>query len=460
MSLRLLFIDLNSYFASVEQQLRPELRGRPVAVVPMVTGNTSVIAASYEAKKFGVKTGTLARDAMKMCPGLVLCSGHVSHYVDFHHKVLAAAETVLPVHAVHSIDEFSCRLLGKEREKQNAIELARAMKHAIARDCGECIRCSVGVAPNRWLAKIASDMMKPDGLVVIEAHELPDRLCALQLMDFPGIGPRMNARLARRGITTVAQLGALSRLQMIDVWGSVWGDFMWRAMRGEDIAEPKTSRSSFGHQHVLPPEKRNEAGARAVAAKLLAKAATRLRFGGYCARRLVLSIRFLDRDSPLSRGARGEEIEPNKDHKPLVRNRKAEHPPGSRPRGSWHAEASFPETDDSLVLQQALMKLWDSRPREAPPLRVGVTLVDLVPRGFATGALFEEARRTRNLGSAIDRINAKLGRHSVYFAAMHEARESAPTRIAFNHIPDLAMPEVADELGASDADDACGGEAR
>lgn len=445
MPLRLLFIDLNSYFASVEQQIDPSLRGRPVAVVPMLTDNTSVIAASYEAKKHGIKTGTLVRDAKRMCPGLVCVSGRVNHYVEFHHKVLAAAETVLPVHAVHSIDEFSCRLLGKERERENAIELAKAMKRAILSQVGECIRCSVGVAPNRWLAKIASDMMKPDGLVVIEEHELPQRLHALQLMDFPGIGPRMNKRLAAQGITSVEQLTAYSRTDLIKVWGSVWGDFMWRAMRGEDIAEPKTSRSSFGHQHVLPPEKRNEEGARAVAVRLLAKGATRLRFGGYCTRRLVLSIRFLDRDVS-QRAPLGSEAEKRK----TLRHGESQVVLGRR---SWSADVALPETDDSLVLLQELLKLWSKRP-SGTPLRVGIALVDLVPKGFATGALFEEARRTRQLGPAIDRINAKLGRNSIYFASMHAAKDSAPTRIAFNHIPDRAMPEVAEELdGRSDQTD-------
>ena len=115
-----LYVDMNSYFASVEQQSRPELRGRPVAVVPVETDSTSCIAASYEAKAFGVRTGTNVGEARRMCPGLVLVKGRPDLYVRTHHAVIEAIDRVLPVAGVHSIDEFSCRLLGAERERARA----------------------------------------------------------------------------------------------------------------------------------------------------------------------------------------------------------------------------------------------------------------------------------------------------------------------------------------------------
>src|SRR5271163_5284545 len=113
--LRWLFLDLNSYFASVEQELRPELRGRPVAVVPLFADSTCCIAASYEAKAFGVRTGTTVGDAKTLCKGIELIEARHEVYVEYHHKIIHAVETCVPVTAVMSIDEMACRLIGRER---------------------------------------------------------------------------------------------------------------------------------------------------------------------------------------------------------------------------------------------------------------------------------------------------------------------------------------------------------
>ena len=162
-----LFVDLNSYFASVEQEVRPELRGRPVAVVPMMADTTCCIAASYEAKAFGVKTGTIVADAKRMCPGIVLVEGRHELYVEYHHRIVEAVESCLPVTAVLSIDEMACRLMGRERPLLAALELGRKVKARIRERVGPMLRSSVGLATNRYLAKVASDMEKPDGLVAL-----------------------------------------------------------------------------------------------------------------------------------------------------------------------------------------------------------------------------------------------------------------------------------------------------
>src|ERR1700676_1534176 len=132
-----LFVDLNSYFASVEQQDRPELRGRPIGVVPMIADTTVLIAASYEAKAFGVRTGTVVADAKRMCPGIELVEGRHELYVEYHHKVVEAVESCLPVTAVCSIDEMACRLMGRERPLLAALELGRRVKEGIRGPAGE-----------------------------------------------------------------------------------------------------------------------------------------------------------------------------------------------------------------------------------------------------------------------------------------------------------------------------------
>ncbi|MEW5296803.1 MAG: hypothetical protein WDW36_000055 [Sanguina aurantia] len=207
MSLRSLFVDFNSYFASVEQHEDASLRGRPVGVVPVDAETTSLIAASYEAKAFGVNTGTLVRDARRMCPGIQIRVARPERYVYWHHRLIAAIDHAIPIARVGSIDEVACELVGRQRRREVAEEVAAHVKREIALAApGGAIRCSIGIAPNDFLSKTASDMRKPDGLTIIEQDELPQALHGLKLRDLCGIGKSMEIRLNEAGITTVEQL--------------------------------------------------------------------------------------------------------------------------------------------------------------------------------------------------------------------------------------------------------------
>jgi len=132
MSLQYLFIDFNAFFASVEQQENPELRGKPVVVLPVMAENTACIAASYEAKKFGIKTGTSAKEARSLCPEIIILAARPSLYVQYHNRLIEAVESCIPVHTVKSIDEMACELSGSQKLKENAIALAQKIKRAIA----------------------------------------------------------------------------------------------------------------------------------------------------------------------------------------------------------------------------------------------------------------------------------------------------------------------------------------
>jgi DNA polymerase-4 len=261
-----LFVDLNSYFASVEQEVRPDLRGRPVGVVPMKADTTVCIAASYEAKVFGVRTGTMVADAKRMCPDLVLVEARHELYVDYHHRIVEAVESCLPVTAVLSIDEMACRLMGRERPLLAALELGQRVKVAIREKVGPMLRSSVGLATNRYLAKVASDMEKPDGLVALPLDILPEALGLLTLRDLPGIGARTEKRLNEKGIRTMEELLALDCEKAGELWGSVWGERLWHWLRGQDFDMADTEHlKSLSHQHVLAPEMRSPEKAWAVA---------------------------------------------------------------------------------------------------------------------------------------------------------------------------------------------------
>ena len=400
MTLRSLLVDFNSYFASVEQQVEPRLRGKPLGVVPMLADTTVCIAASVEAKEFGVKTGTKVADARRMCPGIEFVVARHEIYIEYHHRAVAVVDTVVPVRAVLSIDEMDCELTGRWREPARALQTAKNVKAALASQVGECLRTSIGIGPNTFIAKTASDMVKPDGLVVIEQSELPERLFDLEVRALSGIGKQMEKRLHRHGIRTVRDLASKSRDELHSIWGGVGGDIMWARIRGEEQHERESDTASISHSSVLGPDNRNPEHAFAVLNRLTQKAAMRLRKAGFYASRLAIDLKYLD-------------------------------------GGHWATEMRLVDTQDTKTFLHALEKLWSQRPRDARTiLRVGMAYSDFVSEVDHTGSLFASEDKSKSLYSALDKLNARFGKQAVYFASAHKARDRGGLHIAFNHIPD------------------------
>src|SRR5580698_23665 len=420
-ALNWLFVDLNSYFASGEQQARPELRGKPVAVVPMMADTTVCIAASYEAKAYGVRTGTIVADAKRLCPDLVLVEARHEIYVEYHHRVVEAVESCVPVTAVCSIDEMACRLMGRERPLRAALDLGMRVKQRIREHAGEMLRSSVGLATNRYLAKIASDMEKPDGLIALPLDLLPEALRQLTLRDLPGIGPRTEKRLNEKGLHTMEQLLALDCERAGELWGSVWGERLWHWLRGEDFDMAETEHlKSLSHQHVLAPEMRTPEKAWAVAHKLLHKAAMRLRAGGLWASSIGVAVGFA--------GPKGERGPVSNYGVPTKR---------------WKSEIKLSECQDNSTLIAALSRLWANRPTGKEfdqPYFIGVHLDGLVPDRLHSLNLFDGTENDQSrarLLAIMDQLNNKYGMSTLAPATMLTAYKSAPTRIAFHSIPDL-----------------------
>lgn len=428
MTLRCLFVDFNSYFASVEQFDRPELRGRPVGVVPVMAASTCCIAASREAKLLGVKTGTPVHEALRLCPKITIVQARPARYVELHHRLIAAIEDCIPIDGKPlSIDEVACRLIGRERQRDQAVAIAHRIKRSLVERGLAPIRCSIGIAPNTFLAKTASDLEKIDGLTVIELSDLPDALHGLQLQDLCGIGPSMLQRLLDAGIGTVAQLTAAPREHLRAIWGGIEGERFWAQLRGiEPPSRQRKTVASVGHSHVLDPQMRSAQGMRSVLFKLLAKAAMRLRVEQCQARGMSLHIRFVGKDQRFSR------------------------------------DLSFAPLDDTPTLLQLmaeaiepLMQAADSgrwRVARHPPLSVAVSLIDLQPSASNTASLFPERRRNQALTAVLDQVNQRYGNNRLYFGTMQHALEqgAAPMRIPFQHIPDQASE--ADVGGPEQAD--------
>lgn len=414
MPLNNLFIDFNSYFASVEQQVKPELRNKPVGVVPVMADTTCCIAASYEAKAFGVKTGTMVSEAKKLCPGIKLVEANHERYIRYHNRLVEKVNECLPVDQVLSIDEMVCSLIGKERQRENAVAIALRIKKKIKEEVGEYLRCSIGIAPNRFLAKMATEMQKPDGLVVIDNEDLPQCLYKLQIRDIYGVGRKMEARLRRYGIYTVENLCNADKTLLRRVWGGIEGERMYEQLRGKVMYRPPTHRSTVGHSHVLPPNLKNNESAYAVLNRLLQKAAMRLRHLGYYARSLGVIVRY-----------------------------KIPWEPGNPKQIKWKDYATFTYTQNTVEFINALDAMWGRNPFSAEsqniPTAVAVVLFDLLHEDYITLPLFGNFEKNKSLYAAIDGLNKRYGYASAYFGGSHIARNSAPMRIAFTQIPNLEI---------------------
>lgn len=403
-----LYVDFDSFFASAEQHLQPRLRRWPVGVIPIDSEHTGLIAVSREAKARGVRRGTGVREARRLCPGIVLVTARHELYVALHHVIVETIGRIVPVKAVCSIDEMVCALLPSEQAM--ALPLARRVKAAIAAEIGPTLTCSVGLGPNELIAKIAAEMEKPDGLVVIHPADLPGPLLSLPLTDIPGIAKGNAARLARAGIADMAALWRLQPKELRRLWGSVEGERMWMGLHGYAVERPETQRRMFGHGRVLPSGWRNLSGAYACARVLLAKAASRMRRARFAARALALWL--TDRDS-----------------------------------AGWYGEEKFQSTWDDPSLLTSLARLFSLAEREIPLRSQGrsvhVTLHDLVPIKDAEGDLFgftEEAQRRRRqerLSLLADRLNASHRRTLLHWGPWIPIPGGyAGAKIAFNRIPD------------------------
>ncbi|MBS0478584.1 MAG: type VI secretion protein ImpB [Proteobacteria bacterium] len=415
--LRWLFLDLNSYFASVEQQLDWRLRGKPVIVAPVGSDTTVAIAASVEARKYGISTGTPVWEAKRRCRELLIAPAQHQRYVEFHDAIIAEIWKHIPVTRICSIDEVACRLLDNENDRAAAVALAHRIKAGILANVGECLTSSIGIAPNRLLAKLASDMQKPDGLIVLDAAELPHRLFDLKLRDIAGIGANMERRLARGGINDIRDLCERRPRDAGNAWGGVNGDRLWYLLHGVDLPDKPTRTRSIGHSHVLSPSKRGLELARLTARRLALKAASRLRRKGYVSRLLVLHVRF-EADKTV-----------------------------------WRCSRKLEATQDSFKVLAALESLFSRLAEEGKnrhgSLRVrmvGVTLNEVAPVAGEQGSLFAHldpddplARETRGLAlsRAMDRLNEKFGRHAVSLGPFHGGRiDRVGAAIAFGRIPD------------------------
>ena len=307
-----LYIDFDGFFAACEEQADRQLQGRPLGVIPFAGAvQNCVIAANTMAKRAGVTTGMAIADAQRRCPGIALVPQQPDLYTRIHY------------------------------------------------------------APNRWLAKIAADLDKPDGLTVLHPRDLPGRLLTLDLEDLPGVATRMLTRLVRWGLTSVGDLGRRTRSSSAR---------LWYALHGYAVAPPRTQRRSIGHSRRLPPGQRQAPAARILARQLVVKAARRMRRAGSLAQRLTLSVDCLD-----------------------------------APR--WTAAAPVAAANDDRAGLEALTGLWAALVRARPQatlFRLTVSFDRFMPADAVQLELPRRApdsrKRVVRLTAAVDALNGRYGR--------------------------------------------------
>ena len=394
-----LFVDMDCFFASAEQHLRPELRGRPVGVVPVDSESSCVIAASYDAKRLGVKVGTRVPEARQLCPGIELVRARPATYVKLHNAVAAEIDRFLPIEKTYSIDEWAIRLRGRERDWDRALGFGRDIKAGIRRAFSAALECSVGIASTRLLAKVASDLDKPDGLLALPAEGVLERMGHLGVRELTGIAEGMGAKLEWHGVRTIADLWAIGRQDAVRIWGSVVGARYWDGLHGVDEPEMATRRHSMSHANVLEPKYRSDEGARQMLARLVTRLGKRLRQEGYLASELSIQVRYVD-------------------------------------GGRFSASATLPQVQDTPALLECLYGLWERRvARDGRAQQVAATVGGLVLASQTAGMLFAQEPKNTGLSRVMDSAVRRWGPGSLYFGSMHGCSHQMDEKIAFGRVP-------------------------
>jgi len=289
-------IDMNAFFATVEQQINPALRGKPIAVIGS-NERTVVTTASYEARAYGVKTGMTKYEAKRLCPHIILVAGDTARYTDTCRHLVEIYRQYTPLVEVYSIDEAFLDITGSIPIFGSAETIAKNSKRDIRQRLGR-LTCSIGIAPNKLLAKLGSDMKKPDGLVIIQQKDVDKLLENLPVKELCGIGQRLESHLANMGIRTCGELGRASIPVLRNRFGVI-GERLKLMAQGIDESpviplEQEPDAKSVGHSMTLDKDVSDVEALERHILQLSEMVGRRLRRGGYAGRTVALTLRYPD----------------------------------------------------------------------------------------------------------------------------------------------------------------------
>ncbi len=382
----IMHIDMNAFFASVEQQANPSLRGKPIAVVGSAK-RTVVTTASYEARAFGVRTGMNKVEAKRACPGLIFVTGDNRKYTDASVRIIGILRDFSPMVEAYSIDEAFVDITGCICAYGSPSALAMAVKKRIREELGSLLTCSIGIAPNKLIAKLASDMKKPDGLVVLAPEEVPALLEDLPVNELWGIGPRLTAHLAALGVATCGELGRFPASILRERFGII-GERLKLMGQGEyeggvvPIGQEEEAKS-VGHSMTLPVDASDKPVIRRHLLKLSEKVGARAREHDLYGRKVALTIRYPD-------------------------------------FYTFSKQKTLPApTNDTRAIYSAAVGILEGLRLKTAVRLLGVTLSD-ISKGSPQMQLFEDDRRRERLLGAMDGLNRTFGSSTVTWAALFE----------------------------------------
>ncbi len=375
--------DLNSFFASVEQQADPALRGKPVGILK-AKGRTCVIAASDEAKKYGVRTGTNVYEARALCPSIILVPADFPKYEIMTQKFIRLAAEFSDRVEVFSLDEVFLDISDTAWWFGGALALAKKFQDGVSRELGECVGCSIGIAVNKLMAKMASGLAARRGILRVTTENKAALLAKAPFTEVCGIGYRLTKRLAALGINSLPQISAAADLILLTHFGPFWGKELKRISRGEDDSPVVTNdqlhqAKSVSRTYTLYQDTTDQAKIKALLRNLVEEACSKLRQMGLAGRQFGVGIR----------GA------------------------GKSQFGHITAKNCL---DDGRQIFAQIYTIYSTWQWRLPVRFAGIWISLLESKTNLTQPLF--GRRPDNLLRTVDKINLKYGSYAVFPASM------------------------------------------
>jgi len=398
----IMHIDLNSCFATIEQQANPFLRGKPIAVAAYNSPNGCVLAPSIEAKEIGIKTGMTVRDAKLIYPKLIVRTPDPTKYRAVHIKFCHIFQDYSPYVSPKSIDEAVIDLTDTlSLYKGTITDIGREIKKRFRQEIGEWMKCSIGISTNRFLAKLAASLHKPDGLDIIDHTNIFDIYKKVSLLDLNGINTRFQARLNARGIFTPLEFynASLEKLKY-QVFKSILGYYWYLRLRGFEIDSVDFKRKSFGNTYALQKQTNDPRELSRLLIKLCEKTGRRLRRAKFSAQGVHVSCVYTD-------------------------------------LSYWHIGRKFDitmhATRDIYIKALRLLNLSGYKKRVR---NLAVSVYDLIPGSDEQLNIFSSP--THSVSDAMDKINDKWGEFVITPALMMGMDDIILDRIAFGGVKELA----------------------
>ena len=410
LSLKILYVDMNSFFASCEQQINYYLRNRPIAVCVYPGKFGAVIAPSIEAKKFGIKLGMRLDEAMRKCPELIPLETHPNRYREFHVEIMNVlrkyCEDVIP----KSIDEAFCNFGNYKLVQKDLVALAGQIKEDIRNDVGDYLKCSIGIAPNEFLAKLASDIKKPDGTTVISPENIDETLGRLSLTDLPGIARAMALRLKTAGIETPLQLRYTPPVELKRACKGITGLYWhYRLNFSEVDISMSDYKSMQAMRQISKSQRRTVQSLWDLLASLCLTLEKRMvKQNVYC-REVIFNMRYED---------------------------------GKYYREIIHCENPVQEGSQILVLIKNRMKLFQKENNGEPVVNnlvnmMGVNVFNFVPDDAVQFDLFDNNVQRHKLRKAVNSIRDKFGKDIIKKAIEKHEKEAMADAVGFGSVKHL-----------------------